>query len=744
MMTEHGRCPRAARWLEALGRFGSRKLEAMAFNYIGAAAARWDRDRIIRAIAAFMEKEETREAAIGMLDRRDVLILGTISLMESAAPAFLRDLFAGEMPPSEIDRRLASLGERLIVFENESGGIELVPAFADELKAGIIRAGMLFGPSAAGSGEGQAEAAGAEPLSGTPVGGAISPVGKPARVSLQDVGLAAFGFLRENDAPFLKSGVLSMKAKAGIQALCGTVEGFPDMLERAIGVFAGGAALRPGEAGGRIDSRLVQKILAGTGMDFPFWLALGLCGGHERQAGKFAAWMRDFVGKDFRFSREGFRRIVMIAAARSGIAAPAEDIFRAMRDFGMVREDGGLIVCDSGSLARRPRAGSGSPGEGGGIPGGVPRKSVSVDGTGSMHIFPTAPAEDVIFLLSIGELRTVSGAWTAEISKDSIRKAFAEGYSADGIASKLELMSGMPLPQSLAFNIATWQEEFDAVRLFKGYVLAVNPSVAPIVEKAGKFNRLGMMKIGEGVYFLGSSHRQDIEKAFIDSGLPAPQIIGRAGFPAAGSGGEREAASSEDVRYSFEEKSDSILPEGFFMPESGAGRGETGLFAADSARADYGAADFGKELSDVIGTLHPGAAERRDLEERVERKLIYSPRQLRDISEAFSAGRAAGRPARGRSRPVPGPEIEAGGLDFRGKLHIIQDAIKSRFSRLEIRWIESGEIAASVIRPESLARTGDDYFLEGEDAAKGEPVRIRVGSIRQVRLLRGYFFGEDK
>ena len=87
--------------------------------------------------------------------------------------------------------------------------------------------------------------------------------------------------------------------------------------------------------------------------------------------------------------------------------------------------------------------------------------------------------------------------------------------------------------------------------------------------------------------------------------------------------------------------------------------------------------------------------------------------------------------------------LSAGGLDFQGKLHIIQSALKSRFCKLEIRWTSGGTTKSTTVRPVKLTRTADDWMLIGEDLATGQAVGIRVGSISQIRQEKGFLLGDE-
>ena len=129
---------------------------------------------------------------------------------------------------------------------------------------------------------------------------------------------------------------------------------------------------------------------------------------------------------------------------------------------------------------------------------------------------------------------------------------------------------------------------------------------------------------------------------------------------------------------------------------------------------------------------------RKKLEERIGRKLIYTARQLHAIVESEDGPGAARRKSLAADFG-----LSAKGLDFPGKLRVIQAALKATYSRLDIKWSSEGEIKSCALRPTSLRKTDKDYVLEGEDVSSGGPLSIRVGSIIQVSLRKGYLLGDE-
>lgn len=123
------------------------------------------------------------------------------------------------------------------------------------------------------------------------------------------------------------------------------------------------------------------------------------------------------------------------------------------------------------------------------------------------------------------------------------------------------------------------------------------------------------------------------------------------------------------------------------------------------------------------------AAELRELSDRIERRLILTPRQL-SVADV--------RPER----------LEASGLDYAGKVRIVERALRSPGDRLEILYrlpgaaIDEGP-ARILARPVRLEKTEKGLVLEAEDLGTGSPVRVPLGAASLVRRMRASLFGED-
>jgi hypothetical protein len=743
---------RLAQWREAMLAETSVSLRSLAANYLGAADGKLDKPKLVGAIAAMLDEPEAQHAAAAMMDRLDALITGMVLLAGTLSEARLRALLAGELSFHELEYRLANLGERLLLFSTQDGRWAVNPHFDAAVRARAARADILFGAEAAEDGD-SAAAEGvpdANAMAGETLGGSLARI-----MPVQELALVAYSLLRDFRDPLLKDGRLASRLRRKLASLCPGDPGAADIVEAIINaLLTAGIASRDDE-GVAVNFRAFAELLCAHRDDLAFALA-GMLSGRPGKARSLAAAeaCRPFMERGFAFSYAGLRRFIRLLPGESPGESPSgeaggasaagavaelmsppdvEAYAEALEKLGLIERADQVFRCRPERASCPWRAASHSQ-----------DVCASVDGSGAIHILPSASLREIVELLDFGVLKTASGAWTVGLTRESARRAFASGKTADDIGRMLERMSGHSLPQAIAFDLRSWEAEYEAIKLYRGYMLSVDAASARIIEQSGLLARLPHEVIGEGLYFFGNVSGATIEKALADSGLPPPALRssakhaqGKSHAPIAA--GEGRPQPSEAPR-GVETVRGAEAGQGAAAVKAAVGKGrDTGLQAAFAYLDEVPFASVEQTLPAMeLKRMNLAPGLRKKLEERIGRKLIYTARQLHAIVESEAGPAAAGR------RTLPSDfGLSAKGLDFPGKLRVIQAAFKATYSRLDIRWSSEGEIMSCAMRPTSLRKTDKDYVLEGEDISSGGPLSIRVGSIIQVSLRKGYLLGEE-
>lgn len=718
-------------WRAAMLREDSGRLIGLARNYLGGVKTPFDKRDLVRSLEAFLARPETGRNAAALLDGDDIRILGTIRLAGTIADPALKGLFLGEMPLAELGARLENLRDRLLVFitEGPEPRYAVNPVLLPALLPRLGDLGTLFGARGQTPSEQAAEAG--------------SPLAMRA--------LAIVAFIAAHPGALRKHGGISGRARLSLTRVCPDLP--PGESEAILRAFAraGGADREPegadevpsqapqqdmprADSGGTKDPGILIRFVRTHWHDLPWRLALLLAGGDQVAAPVLGQLMEPFVRRGFAFGAAGLARMLRLASLRSGASLDDPNLVDAMVELGILtrvpaisplppdRGAGGepAFLCMAGSM---PTAGS-VAGTAAGAAG-----TLAVEGSGILHLMPEAGLGERLFLIGTATPLRLSAVWDFELDRAGVRRAFSAGLSADDITRGLESMSGRELPQTVRFSIQSWAEEYQHLRLFRGTVMAVDAPTEEILARSGVAAELGARKLGPGIYFLGAAHHDRIEEALGKIGMDAPPF-------------------SHDLR-TREPGGNLGMPDMQGMPEPIP---QSGMPAAEGApipgidfdlrapSAEQPSAMAG--LRDAIAALDLPQELRADLEERVSRKLVLGADQLKALSGG-GPGIAGESGSRRRPAPVLRDQV-AGAMDYQGKLRLVKQALKSSLDRLEVQWTDpEGTRRGASLRPVRIDQNQKGHVLEAEDLGSGGPVRISIGALSAVRLVRASYFGEE-
>jgi hypothetical protein len=218
--------------------------------------------------------------------------------------------------------------------------------------------------------------------------------------------------------------------------------------------------------------------------------------------------------------------------------------------------------------------------------------------------------------------------------------------------------------------------------------------------------------LAPGVYFLSAATAEEAVAALSAAGLDSPPITQAS---ARGNrAGEAQSAASREIAPAARAGIDALR----------------GLF-------DMGARSLGgggarpdpetrlAELRSALAASPRREEERRELADRIERRLVITERQI--------------------AQSDPHPErLEAGGLDYLGKVRVVERALRASGDRLEVLYrLPGAEPVRALLRPVRLDKNEKGLVLEAEDLGTGGPARVPLGAVSTVKRLRASLFGED-
>lgn len=657
-------------------------------NYLGPLQTPFNKHDLIRRLQSFLTRRETVARIQGYLTPRDRELLAAVRYFGEPTERDLLFFFSESEGYLDLHNRLLNLQDRLIILaDRQSHRLRINPILLDALDSAIDAEHLV--PS--------------------------RPVGNPRLPEswlTATLPAAFFAFLREFPELLKANGTFRKRAQEA------AAEKFPLLFEE-----------QPDEAEAAREIELTTAL--------PYRVGLLLRGLVNLRVLRLETGVAEP-------SKEGFRRLAdlrhrqlrlgLIAAARRSAwegdgfyrtVSAAEDLLRQLapekgydpvrlgRYFGLIlaghglpREDGpGLLAAFTAAGVLR------DSGDGYLAPAlGEPRLQEEAERPqeeGAILLSPnfelTLPADTAIrthlTVAEFGRILRYDRFCRYEITRHSFLAGCRGRREGEGRIAALKKLAG-ELPQNVETTLSAWVSEFGAFRLMEGVVLRVSGEQITIVEHAPAIQPYIREKLAEGVYLMAGAETE------------WRRALGEIGFehvPPV----ERQKPTEGSAAFPFDEgpRDGATLP---FTPgietsgESDSANGEERQMEAVS-----------EELRERIATLKAGEEVKQELQRRLELKLLLYPEQL----ENQAAQRAA---------------AEARGLDYLGKLRIIEGALSGGGDLLEaVTRKAGGEPQRMLLRPRSLEKGSSDVILHGVALPDNRPVKVQVRKIALLRKLTG-------
>ena len=201
--------------------------------------------------------------------------------------------------------------------------------------------------------------------------------------------------------------------------------------------------------------------------------------------------------------------------------------------------------------------------------------------------------------------------------------------------AELEKFINYELPQNLKINVLEWYKSYSSARLFSGYVLKVTDSNIAIAENNPKIKKYIKEKLAEGIYLLDISIDSDIKTFIKDSGL---DFLGKI---------QQAEPSTENLSFPKLFENPSVL---ISLEETLKSSNKKILNVKESHQKIT-------KLEELVKQKEISQQQKESLLYKISNRLILSENQLNSTS-------------------IRTEILEAEGMDFAGKNHLIEVAIK--------------------------------------------------------------------
>ena len=285
------------------------------------------------------------------------------------------------------------------------------------------------------------------------------------------------------------------------------------------------------------------------------------------------------------------------------------------------------------------------------------------------------------------------------ISDASFRRLLKGGLSLEELEKDIRDRFLLSLPQNIRFSVKDWEEDYYALRLWEGVVLEVRPDRIPLIQQNSRFLNLVRRKLSEGVYLLAAEDRREWEDAMHDMGIET--------IPRTESPGRK---TSQSTYYTLDLKT---LPALF--PDKTAEMEQDSLsrLPDDELQILFDCVENEKGFS---------VEEKEEMKERISRGVVYTEDQIRPgiIRREITTVK---------------------GLDYQGKLRMIQSVLGNRAYQLEITLpTDDYDLITHRIIPRSLEQEKESQPILTGTEVPDKPFQCPVRKISRIRKIRSSLF----
>ena len=317
---------------------------------------------------------------------------------------------------------------------------------------------------------------------------------------------------------------------------------------------------------------------------------------------------------------------------------------------------------------------------------------LNIDAGFSATILPGVNLNSILEIIEFMELSRFDTILQMEITKKSCIKSFDAKENPKSICEKLNKFSSHEIPQHLIVSIEDWHENYLSAQIYFGYVLTVTESKQVLIENNPEISSHIKQILAPGVYLLDFISKEQVQASIEKSQL---DFIGNiknistevSGLPFQKINFKKDLFDKSQI----EENPNSQIKDEHLT-----------------------------ELKNHLETMDLTKEQYEDLLNRINRKIIISKVQL-------------------RKETVKVEKTEAFGMDFSGKIHVIENAISSR-NLIEITYESSNSpegkniiIGSPLFLTREVSDTFIDVILEPEKTQK----TLSLASAISVKKLRG-------
>ncbi|MCR4949603.1 MAG: helicase-associated domain-containing protein [Treponema sp.] len=684
-----------SRWQEAFASLPDKQFFNTMRLYLGEIKTPYNKQRLTEQLASFIRKEENLQSIITLMDSFDVEVITALSLIPKASQETLVQFFIGSYSVTELYAEIINLTERLLIYidKDEFTGKEFLainPLIKDHLTP-YLDTKLIFPDY-------NADINSIEDVF------TVSPNLISAFISyikIHGISCKADGAIKKNDKNRLaeifpgKDNFIQLLMNAfvnlslvtendkGFSLDTSRIEAFTKLSEaQQYALLCAAAVSRFSRDGLKKEAQLLLDCLSSipqTGFTRKAILRLAFLAGTHTEDG-------NAVAKKSRFS------LILEAARKENGIKPEQNaelldrMIDCAMEFGLLQKLG--KTADNEELYKAAALSDFGP--------DLP-KVLNIDSTFTVTLLPGLQLSQLLPLTDFMLIKKCGVVTEFEITRQSVANGFDSGWNPESIFECLSNYTNYQIPQNLKINIAEWYNSYSSAMLYHGYVLKVRDSNISLAENNPNIKKYIKEKLAEGIYLLNIPAGTSISDFIQESSL---EFLGNV-----------KSSESKSEFSSFPLLRDGHILSTLSRNSAAAARGVKKTSIADADK-------LLKKLQASLASQQMEKQQKESLRYRISNRLILSEDQL-------------------KSAAIRTEILEADGMDFSGKVHLIEAAVKEEdLMELQMPTADGKGFFTMVGRPLGISRQPGEAVMRLQVEPTKDIENLLVSRITHLRRLR--------
>ncbi|GHU39253.1 helicase [Spirochaetia bacterium] len=328
---------------------------------------------------------------------------------------------------------------------------------------------------------------------------------------------------------------------------------------------------------------------------------------------------------------------------------------------------------------------------------------LAFDSAMSFVLFPGINFNDAVRLCPFCNVLDTQTTTRFELTRESAVRGFNLGVSYTGMVNLLKNLSGGTLDESIELTLKDWYVRYTEISIFDGITLVLSPerlylALMPPLAALVKHNP------APGVFIIDKQDKEAAVAALKKSGVVtiADAYLSKKHL--------------KEIDTSF-----------YITPLERLNKKKANIKTHAAAFKQSEALQYKELFNQILDDEQIDEASRIELKDRIEKRIVISARQLKDVAIRYE-------------------KLQAASLDFAGKLAIARQAMAScEIVELDFQ-NETGESVHVLGMPSGIEKLSGDTILSvltqevSKTGSEKEYTRVHLGKIQLIRRIKKSIF----